>query len=255
MQVGVLSLTVVGNAVSAADMQRWRPAADGMLPGAPAMPPPPPMPPGLADSRFRPVPPGAFMMPPPPPMPAYPGRPFVSVEGHQPAARAAAPAFARQYAWRPAERPLAAGREARPANSAALSSYQRMPQARYAMPATLPYGAAAVFPPPMMVAPPPPPLPMAYPPFPGMFPAPMSVGAANHMPGSAWSAYPPAAPWWMSQPRPMQPAGGYPAPSLGWNSPWNGATPWSNPTGMYGTVRRQTAGIPGYDVVPLAGLY
>jgi hypothetical protein len=84
----------------AAEAMQWRPEA--VQPGALSQAPVAPLPP--VQPRFRPVPAAAWQ--PSRPMTPYPGQPFVSM-GMPPAPPPpVAPAFARQYAWRPVTPPL-----------------------------------------------------------------------------------------------------------------------------------------------------
>lgn len=255
IRLGILSLTLAGGASSAAQFQQWRPAPQSLPPGMPAMPMPPAMPFGVNDSRFRPVPLGSFVPPPHSPM-AYPGRPFVSVQGQY----APPPAFVRQYAWRPADQP-ADIRHSEPVANRYSRPYP-MPVVPMTPPPMMPYGPFAggmPYPPAAAGMLPPPPLP--YPPTPGFVPPPYPMAPFAATPGIGPYPYAPRPyPAWGGQPYAgFQPMGYPPLPVP---PPWAGTWP-AVPSAAWGGVRPDYAGISRHrgplgslgDGFPIAGLY
>lgn len=257
IRFGVMSLAMAGSAVAAADIQRWRPSPQGIPAGMPMAPMPPAMLPGFSDPRFRPVARGNFMRPPPPPAPMYPGRPFVSVEGQYVSPSVGAPAFAKQYAWRPADRPM----EMAPRRQE--SKVHQYPVAAHTpFGSPYPMGAGGHYVPmyghpvPIgMMPPPPPPSALPYPGLPfaghGMLPPAPYPGAF----GMNLSGYPSYG-LWPSQPylgRP--PMMGHPSYTAPWIASWRGASPWSRPV-TYSAPRSKAPAVGGFEsAYPLAGLY
>ena len=264
VRLGVVSLAMAGNAVAVAEVQRWRPSAEGLTAGMPMAPMPPAMLPGFSDPRFRPVPRGNFLRPPPPPAPIYPGRLFVSVQGQSVPSSAGAPAFAKQYAWRPADRPM----EIAPRHQdsgvhqypVAAQTYPGVAQPHFGSPYPMVPGGHYVstygHPAPMGMLPPPP-YPLPYPglPFggPGVFPPAPQLGA----PGFNLTGYPSHG-MWPSHPyvgRP--PMMGHPSYSSPWIASWRGVVPpWSRQQNGYANLRSETPAVGGFEsAYPLAGLY
>jgi len=260
IKVGILSLSFSAAMTSAADAQQWRPSLMGASSGTPGIHAQQIIRPGLSDPRFRPVPRGRFMPPPRPPVPAYPGRPFVSVQG-QYAMRSPVPAFARQYAWRPAERPLVAHRS-RPAEqrySRPLDHYQR-PPAYYPMPpappaylaAQMPYGMPMGYPPaPTGFMPPP----MPFPPVPGVMPGGFPPAPYTGYAGMGMPPSPQAYPTWGAPPYPGMAMAGYP-PAGPQFPAWPGMMPPPWPSMGYARPALAGSGRNALGTgVPLAGLY
>ena len=256
IRLGALSLALAsGISAAAEEGGGWRPDSQSMSPAV-GMAPMPVLPMGMNDARFRPVPHGRWMMRPRPPAP-YPGRPFVSVQGQY----TPPPAFVRQYAWRPADRPADFYRPPRIADSYAPPGYPLPLAPLPPPPPAMPYGpfAATMYPGPMGVMPPPP---MPYPPFPGMGPAPYPAGPYAGMPAGG---YPPPLPppyplypVWGGQPYAGILPMGYGYPPL--PAPWDGA--WSSPSAAWGARMPERRGLSRYGArgplgsgTSLAGLY
>jgi len=224
VKAGVITLAMTGGTVSAADFQQWRPPALGVPAVMPIAPMPPSMPYRIHDPRFRPVSAADFMSPRKAAAPVYPGQPFVSVQGQEQAAAAAQPAFTKQYAWRPADRP----------SPVAPRQIQVDDRASSPMLASAPlpgaYGMASGFP-----------SPIQHPGIPGagfaapLPPAPPWFGGGNYMAPPAMFGYPP----------PITPP---------WMAPWTAAQTWSRPG--YGSFGSATPALGGVrSTYPLAGLY
>jgi len=253
IRLGVLSMTLVGGISFGAEMQQWRPSPGALPPAMVGMPVPPPMPPGLNDARFRPVPPGSFVMPPQPPMP-YPGRPFVSVQGQY---APPPPAFVRQYAWRPAERPRSIHRRERMAN--AYPPPYPMPMAPPAQP-MMPYGpymGGMGYPSAPVGFMPPPPMP--YPPAPPMMTDVYPGMPYQGFPGTRMYPYAPPSPPWGMQPYPGAATAGYPpVPAPLWAPAWPAAAPtaWNGPAREYRAYPRYSRPRGGLGTgFSVAGLY
>lgn len=255
-----LSLSAGMTSAMAAEQQQWRPSFAGTPGGMPVMPMQPMMPPGFGDPRFRPVPQGAFMPPPRPPMPIYPGRPFVSVQGQYAGPAAAAPAFTKQYAWRPAEQPLVAHRPQSARHSYQPAAYYpappappafMMPQGPYGAPMGYGYGPQAIgfMPPPPMPFPPPPGV------MPGAFPSVPYAGIPGMgMPGMGMPS-PQGYPAWAAQPYPGMAPAGFPQAGR-WFPGWPGMTPQNWPSFGYGRPGQTAFGRNGLETgLPLAGLF
>jgi hypothetical protein len=263
--IGVLSLTLAGGGASAADLQRWRPAPQGMPampmpPAVPAPPAPPAMRLGMRDPRFRPVRAGRLRMPPQPPMP-YPGRPFVSVQGQS--MPQTPPAFVRQYEWRPADAAVDSRRSERPRDVyVAREPYpmrprMMVPQTPY-MPYT-PYAGLMPYPPmPPGLMPPP----MPYPPFPSAMPGAYPGGPYLGQPGPAMGPFGSPYTMWGVPPYPAPPPPAYypyqQLPAAPWGSAWpdQAYSVWGGaPTGYPDSrsrFRREGGLGTGF---PIAGLY
>lgn len=257
IRLGVLSLAITGNSVTAAEVERWRPSPQGFPAGMPIAPMPPAMLPGFSDPRFRPVPRANFLRPPPPPAPIYPGRPFVSVQGQPVPLPAGAPAFAKQYAWRPADRPM----EFAPRRQeSVMRQYPVAAQTPFVSPYPIGPGghylSAYGHPAPMgMLPPPPPPYPLPYPgmPFngPGMLPPAPYLGASGFNP-TGYQSYG----VWPSQPYLGQPPVALPSYTTPWVAPWGGVPTWSRPQNSYSSLRTEAPAVGGFaSAYPLAGLY
>jgi len=259
VKAGVITLAMTGGTVSAADFQQWRPPALGVPAVMPIAPMPPLMPYRIHDPRFRPVPAADFMSPRKAAAPVYPGQPFVSVQGQEQAVAAAQPAFTKQYAWRPADRPSpVAPRQIQVddrASSPMLASAPVMPAYPMGgMPGT--YGGFS-HPVPFGMLPPPPPPPMPLPGAYGMasgFPSPIQHPG---IPGAGFAAPLPPAPPWFGGGNYMAPPAmfGYPPPiTPPWMAPWTAAQTWSRPG--YGSFGSATPALGGVrSTYPLAGLY
>lgn len=257
--IGVFSLAMAGSVASATDFQQWRPPMLGMPAAIPMAPMPPAMPLHVHDPRFRPVPAAEFMNPRKAQVPVYPGRPFVSVQGQNTGSPAVQPAYAKQYAWRPADRPSPAATGQVPGDKSAyspmLTSVPGVPA--YPMPAMPGVYGAYGHPMPFGMLPPPPPPPMPYPGAFGMasgFPAPFPHAG---LPGAGYAApFPPPPPWLGGGNHMAQPGVfGYP-PVTPWAAPWTAARAWSRPDAGYGSFASVAPVLGGVrSTYPLAGLY
>ncbi len=244
----------------AAETMQWRldavrlPASSNI----PVAPPPPPMQP-----RFRPVP-VATWQPFRPTMP-YPGQFFVSMGLPPSSSPPVAPAFARQYAWRPATPPLIVPR--RPPAPPPVPQYRLSRQPRAWMPSGAAWAQGYRFAPPpppryRLLPPPRPAFPVAgqvplvpygYPPL-GYYPYPYSGRGFRRALGQSYPMPFRSGPYFQPGPLPtLMPWGVMPAGN-GWSDPYF-TRRWSG-TGYrrFGAGGRRSSWgsfLPGW--MPLAG--